>query len=109
MSKSFREGLKSLVHGPEASENTPPTETRPVSQETKRPVSQASRKRGAQAPAPTTTAPEAKYKTHTKASYYLEPELVRRLKVLAAKTGRELSDLADEAIRDLLAKHGEKR
>lgn len=98
MSKSFREGLKSLVHGPEANENASPTTAEtPVSQETK--------KRSAPPPPPAA----AKYKTHTKASYYLEPELVRRLKVLAAETGRELSDLADEAIRDLLAKHKAKR
>lgn len=106
MSKSFREGLKSLVHGPEANENASPTTAEtPVSQETKRPVSQETKKRSAPPPPPAA----AKYKTHTKASYYLEPELVRRLKVLAAETGRELSDLADEAIRDLLAKHKAKR
>lgn len=43
-----------------------------------------------------------------KVTYYIWPEMIRELKILAAKTDRDLSDLVSEAIEDILTKHNEK-
>lgn len=40
-----------------------------------------------------------------KATYYISKELTRQLKHLAADTDRDLSNLVNEAIQDLLVKH----
>jgi len=41
-----------------------------------------------------------------KATYYINKELTRRLKHLAADTDRDLSNLVNEAIQDLVIKYG---
>ena len=43
-----------------------------------------------------------------KATYYVDPALVKRLKIMGVETDRDLSDLVNEAISDLLGKR-EKR
>jgi len=109
MNKDFKKGLAGMIGGQEESpEKTPRKAKSPkassgekpsqepkslASQETKRPGDQKTKK------------DVPKYKAFTKVNYYLAPELVKRIKVLSAKQGRELSDLADEAMRDLLKKH----
>ena len=43
-----------------------------------------------------------------KATYCVDPALVKRLKIMGVETDRDLSDLVNEAICDLVGKH-EKR
>ena len=50
----------------------------------------------------------ASKKHFIKATYYVDPALVKRLKILGVEEDRDLSDLVNEAISDLLGKH-EKR
>jgi len=74
---------------------------KPASQKPKSSVSQETKRPGGEKK----DAQEPKYKAFTKVNYYLEPELVKRIKLLAVQQGKELSELADEAMRDLLKKH----
>jgi hypothetical protein len=41
----------------------------------------------------------------TKATYYVDPMLIKSLKFLSVETDKDLSALVNEAIKDLLAKH----
>ena len=50
----------------------------------------------------------ASKKHYIKATYYIDPALVKRLKIMGVETHRDLSDLVNAAISDLVRKH-EKR
>ena len=110
MSKSFKENLReekpekrgtgAFLSRPEEKPRKAPKK-KPLSQKPKSSGSQETKRPGGKKK----DAQEPKYKAFTKVNYYLAPELVKRIKVLSAKQGRELSDLADEAMRDLLKKH----
>jgi hypothetical protein len=110
MSKDFKKGLAGMIGGQEESPKETPRKTRDskapsekaLSKEPKSSASQEAKRPGVQE---TKKKDLPKYKAFTKVNYYLAPELVKRIKVLSAKQGRELSDLADEAMRDLLKKH----
>lgn len=49
--------------------------------------------------------PEGDKKKSVKATYYLDPELIKPLKFLSVERGKDLSALVNEAVRDLLAKY----
>jgi len=46
----------------------------------------------------------ASKKHYIKATYYVNPALVKRLKIFGVEEDRDLSDLVNEAIGDLLGK-----
>lgn len=43
--------------------------------------------------------------TSKKATFYFDPELIKKLKYLALETERDQSNLMNEALRDLLVKY----
>ena len=51
----------------------------------------------------------ASKKHFIKATYYIDPALVKRLKILGVEEDRDLSDLVNEAIGDLVGKREAKR
>ena len=51
-----------------------------------------------------TASQRASKKHYIKATYYVDPSLVKRLKILGVETDRDLSELVNEAIGDLLKK-----
>ena len=51
----------------------------------------------------------ASKKHFIKATYYVDPALIKRLKILGVEEDRDLSDLVNEAISDLLGKREAKR
>jgi len=109
MSKDFKKGLAGMIGGQDESPEKAPHNTKSPKKSSKAKPSQEPKSLVSQE----TTGPgdqkrkknPPKYKAFTKVNYYLAPELVKRIKVLSAKQERELSDLADEAMRDLLKKH----